>query len=68
MCNAIFAKITLVLCNDFARITISKYQVAGVTEEATQANHAVHAVIDSAKSACCGLTANAEDGPLDIVD
>ena len=68
MCNAIFAKIAFDLCNDFARVTIGKCQVAGITEEATQADHAVHAVINSAKSAGCGFTANAEDGPLDVVD
>lgn len=68
MCNTIFAKIALDLRNDFARVAVSKYQVAGIAREAAQADHAVHAVVDSAQGAGRGLTANAEDGSLDVVD
>ena len=50
MCNTISAKIALDLRNDFARVAVGKYQVAGIAEETTQADHAVHAVIDSAQA------------------
>ena len=62
------SKVTIDFGDYFARVTISKHQVAGITEEATQADRAVHAVIGSAKRTGCGLTANAENVPLDVVD